>query len=121
MGAEEQCTDESRELRSRSRSRRRQSSFYRGQSQGTNYSKTLVQNRPDTLEAPKREPDYKMHVITSPSQAAIYRLSGDYNVRAGRGKCESGSERSKADGIIFATRSRCTSTRPLARMADWAG
>ncbi|CAO1624317.1 unnamed protein product [Sympodiomycopsis kandeliae] len=55
------------------------SSFYRGQSQGTNYSKTLITNRPATLTPPSRDPDYKMHVITSPAQAALYRLSGDYN------------------------------------------
>ena len=53
--------------------------FYRGGGQGTNYSKTIVQKPPGGGKVPDREADLSVSEKTSPSQALLYRLSGDYN------------------------------------------
>lgn len=59
------------------------SSFYRGGGQGTNYSKSISGEAkvPAAKPPPGREsqPDFSQSDKTSPAQAAVYRLSGDYN------------------------------------------
>ena len=54
------------------------STFYRGGGQGTNYSKSLI-TKPPTAKVPSSAPTYKVKEKTSPAQAALYRLSADYN------------------------------------------
>lgn len=54
------------------------SAFYRGGGQGTGYSKSVA-TKPPTPKAPNREPDFTLAERTSPAQAVLYRLSGDYN------------------------------------------
>lgn len=54
------------------------SSFYRGGGQGTGFSKSLI-TKPPTPKAPTRSPDFTLSEKTSPQQAMLYRLSGDYN------------------------------------------
>lgn len=54
------------------------STFFRGGSQGTNFSKSLVEKAP-SVKPPSRAADFTLEETTSPAQAAIYRLSGDYN------------------------------------------
>jgi hypothetical protein len=48
------------------------------QSTGTKFSKSIA-GPPKAPGIPKRGPDYTFHDVTTPEQAAIYRLSGDYN------------------------------------------
>ena len=54
------------------------SSFYRGGSQGTGFSKSLI-TKPPTTKAPSRNPDFVLAEKTTLQQAMLYRLSGDYN------------------------------------------
>ncbi len=54
------------------------SSFYRGGSQGTGFSKSLI-TKPPTPKAPTRDPDFTLAEKTTLQQAMLYRLSGDYN------------------------------------------
>ena len=54
------------------------SAFYRGGGQGTNYSKTLIK-KPPTVKTPSGPPTFTAKEKTSPAQAALYRLSSDYN------------------------------------------
>ena len=54
------------------------SAFYRGGGQGTGFSKSIIK-KPQSVKAPSREPDYKLSEKTTPQQAILYRLSGDYN------------------------------------------
>lgn len=54
------------------------SAFYRGGGQGTGFTKTIVQ-KPPVVKPPTRAPDFELREKTTPQQAALYRLSGDYN------------------------------------------
>lgn len=54
------------------------SAFYRGGGQGTNYSKSLIK-KPPTVKIPSTSPTFTLKDKTSSTQAAIYRLSSDYN------------------------------------------
>ncbi|CBQ71966.1 related to Estradiol 17 beta-dehydrogenase 4 [Sporisorium reilianum SRZ2] len=54
------------------------SSFYRGGSQGTGFSRSLI-TKPPTPKAPARDPDFVLAEKTTLQQAMLYRLSGDYN------------------------------------------
>jgi peroxisomal enoyl-CoA hydratase 2 len=56
----------------------RGSAFYRGGGQGTNYSKSLVP-KPPSVKIPSSSPTFTLKDKTSPAQAALYRLSSDYN------------------------------------------
>ncbi|CDS82183.1 related to Estradiol 17 beta-dehydrogenase 4 [Sporisorium scitamineum] len=54
------------------------SSFYRGGSQHTGFTKSLV-TKPATPKPPSRNPDFILSEKTTLQQAMLYRLSGDYN------------------------------------------
>jgi peroxisomal enoyl-CoA hydratase 2 len=54
------------------------SAFYRGGGQGTKYSKSLIK-KPQGVKVPSSPPTFTLKDKTSPNQAAIYRLSSDYN------------------------------------------
>lgn len=54
------------------------SAFYRGGGQGTNYSKQIGSKLPVT-KPPSSSPSFSLTESTSPAQALLYRLSGDYN------------------------------------------
>lgn len=54
------------------------SSFYRGGSQGTGFSKSLSPKLPSP-KTPSSNPDFVLSEKTTLQQAMIYRLSGDYN------------------------------------------
>ncbi|CEH17846.1 peroxisomal dehydratase [Ceraceosorus bombacis] len=53
-------------------------SFYRGGSQGTGYSKSIGHKLPVT-KPPSKAADFELQEVTTSTQAALYRLSGDYN------------------------------------------
>ncbi len=55
------------------------SSFYRGGGQGTGYSKNIAKKPPGPSKVPATPPTFETSQKTSPAQAIIYRLSGDYN------------------------------------------
>ncbi|PWN49382.1 hypothetical protein IE53DRAFT_388397 [Violaceomyces palustris] len=59
------------------------SAFYRGGGQGTGYSKSIVSkqqpSKSASTAAANRTPDLRISERTTPSQAILYRLSGDYN------------------------------------------
>ncbi|PWZ00515.1 hypothetical protein BCV70DRAFT_199790 [Testicularia cyperi] len=52
--------------------------FYRGGGQGTGYSKSIA-SKPPSPKTPERNPDFVHSEKTTPAQAVLYRLSGDYN------------------------------------------
>ncbi|KAN0061529.1 hypothetical protein ACQY0O_006376 [Thecaphora frezii] len=54
------------------------SAFYRGGGQGTGYSKSIIK-KPQSVKTPSRTPDFRLSERTTPQQALLYRLSGDYN------------------------------------------
>jgi peroxisomal enoyl-CoA hydratase 2 len=54
------------------------SAFYRGGGQNTNFSKSIIK-KPQTVKVPSSAPTFTLKDKTSPNQAAIYRLSSDYN------------------------------------------
>ncbi|KAK0534032.1 hypothetical protein OC835_002822 [Tilletia horrida] len=59
--------------------------FYRGGGQGTGFSKSLPspdarpRSAPPKVDTKSSKPDFELKEVVSPTQAAIYRLSGDYN------------------------------------------
>lgn len=55
------------------------SAFYRGGGQGTGFSKSLVEKPPVVKVPSSSSPTFILKDKTSTSQAAIYRLSSDYN------------------------------------------
>ncbi|CAD6923944.1 unnamed protein product [Tilletia controversa] len=62
------------------------STFYRGGGQGTGYSKSLPSpntkpaDRPPKIDSSESTaPDFELKEVVPPAQAALYRLSGDYN------------------------------------------
>ncbi|CAO1613260.1 unnamed protein product [Jaminaea pallidilutea] len=55
------------------------SSFYRGQGQNTNYSKSISPKSPSVKAPTDRKPDFTSTEKTNAAQAVLYRLSGDYN------------------------------------------
>ncbi|UZJ56855.1 hypothetical protein CBS101457_006175 [Exobasidium rhododendri] len=56
----------------------RGSAFYRGGGQGTGYTKSIV-SKPPSAKVPSSAPTYTLKDKTTLTQAALYRLSSDYN------------------------------------------
>lgn len=57
----------------------RGATFYRGGGQGTGFSKSLTPKAPAGKVPDNKKPTFSLREKTSPAQAALYRLSGDYN------------------------------------------
>ncbi|KDN39085.1 hypothetical protein K437DRAFT_270392 [Tilletiaria anomala UBC 951] len=53
--------------------------FYRGGGQGTGYSRSIIRKPPGAGKPPACAPDLTLSEKTTPAQAVLYRLSGDYN------------------------------------------